>query len=182
MHVRAAELRSFLISTLCSLKVIVDCDTVLSTLILKGDDVQHVEKFPGPIMQWSEELYRPVFSPLGQFWARENDYVLGNLKFGGNAQAITKNKFVHHTSFLWDFKEHHMDVLKMPFKQPEYRQGREHMDFLCSLQQKFSDREAFIMAMKSAIENAGFNVQPGSLEDAESALQREHIKSTRLLS
>lgn len=56
------------------------------------------------------------------------------------------------------------------------------MDFLCSLQQKFSDREAFIMAMKSAIENAGFNVQPGSLEDAESALQREHIKSTRLLS
>jgi len=78
MHVRAAELRSFLISTLCSLKVIVDCDTVLSTLILKGDDVQHVEKFPGPIMQWSEELYRPVFSPLGQFWARENGVILSD--------------------------------------------------------------------------------------------------------
>ena len=32
---------------------------------------------------------------------RENDYVLGDVKFGGNAQAVTRGDFVHHTSFLW---------------------------------------------------------------------------------
>jgi len=41
---------------------------------------------------------------------RENDYVLGPRKMGGNAQSIIKNRWVHHTSFLWDF-----DVLKMRY-------------------------------------------------------------------
>ena len=31
-----------------------------------------VECFPRPLMRWSEDFYRPVFSPFGDFLLREN--------------------------------------------------------------------------------------------------------------
>ena len=51
---------------------------------------------PRAIMSWSEGFYRPLLGHLAgsaaaeSFRARENDYVLGDLKFAGNAQAITR--------------------------------------------------------------------------------------------
>ena len=51
---------------------------------------------PRAIMAWSEGFYRPLVGALAgptaaaAFRARENDYVLGDLKFAGNAQAITR--------------------------------------------------------------------------------------------
>ncbi len=42
-------------------------------------------------------------------------------KFGGNAQAITGRRFLHHTSFLWDFDAGRMGLLKQPRRAPEYR-------------------------------------------------------------
>lgn len=49
------------------------------------------------------------------------DYVFGDRKFGGNAQSITKNRWVHHTSFLWDYEAKNMSYLKLPAKAPQYR-------------------------------------------------------------
>lgn len=49
------------------------------------------------------------------------DYAFGSRKFGGNAQSITKNRWVHHTSFLWDYDVSNMDYLKLPMRAPEYR-------------------------------------------------------------
>lgn len=49
------------------------------------------------------------------------DYVLGQLKFGGNAQAITGRRWLHHTSFLWDYDPAHMALLQHPRKKPKYR-------------------------------------------------------------
>ena len=40
---------------------------------------------------------------LNLFNLRENDYIYDDRKFGGNAQSISKNRFVHHTSFLYDY-------------------------------------------------------------------------------
>lgn len=54
-------------------------------------------------------------------------------KIGGNAQTITKDRWVHHTSFLWDFDNLNMNYLQMPKKRPEYRQSRPHGDFLRKL-------------------------------------------------
>ena len=56
--------------------------------------------YPEEIMRWSAEIYRDV---IPQFHLRENDYVLGNLKFGGNAQYICKESWIHHTTLLWDY-------------------------------------------------------------------------------
>ena len=50
-----------------------------------------------------------------------SDYVFGTHKFGGNAQSITKNRWIHHTSFLWDYDVRNMAYLKLPKRAPEYR-------------------------------------------------------------
>lgn len=50
------------------------------------------------------------------------DYAFGTHKFGGNAQAITSKRWVHHTSFLWDYDRENMLALKDPAKQPKYRE------------------------------------------------------------
>lgn len=67
------------------------------------------------------------------FALRENDYVVGDHKCGGNAQGISRDRFVHHTSFLWDFSDANMALLRMPAKVPDYRSQRAHTDFLCKL-------------------------------------------------
>ncbi|KAL2928872.1 Highly reducing polyketide synthase sdnO [Bienertia sinuspersici] len=55
----------------------------------------------------------------------QEDYVFGNLKFGGNAQSITKNRWIHHTSFLWDYEDANMTYLRIPQRAPKYRQSTE---------------------------------------------------------
>jgi lipoate-protein ligase A len=50
--------------------------------------------------------------------------VYGERKFGGNAQAITGRRWLHHTSFLWDYTPGRMAALAQPAKQPAYRQVR----------------------------------------------------------
>lgn len=53
--------------------------------------------------------------------AQHADYTFDEQKFGGNAQAITKQRWLHHTSFLWDFDDHNMALLKHPSRVPKYR-------------------------------------------------------------
>ena len=52
--------------------VVVDGDTVFSTLILQAAAVPGVECYPRPIMRWSEDFYRPVFGAHGDFSLREH--------------------------------------------------------------------------------------------------------------
>ena len=78
-------------------------------------------------MAWSEAFYAPVFGRLlaaggPAFGLRENDYCLGAAKVGGNAQALSRGRFVHHTSFLWDYRPDAMALLQHPPKAPEYRE------------------------------------------------------------
>ncbi|PNX77271.1 lipoate-protein ligase A-like protein [Trifolium pratense] len=101
--------------------VIVDNGTIFVTLICNKDAVPNVQPFPRPIMSWSGLLYSKVFEGIADFQLRENDYAFGDRKFGGNAQSITKNRWIHHTSFLWDYEVKNMSYLKLPAKAPKYR-------------------------------------------------------------
>lgn len=67
------------------------------------------------------------------FELRENDYVLGDRKMGGNAQTIVKNGWLHHTSFLWNYEPENMQYLTLPNRRPDYRKDRTHDDFLVKL-------------------------------------------------
>jgi lipoate-protein ligase A len=122
--------------------VVVDGDTLFTSLIFAADALPGVACYPAPLMSWSESFYRGVFHDLPDFALRENgescfavaahrtqlctrpDYVLGARKFGGNAQCISKGRWVHHTSFLWDYQPALMACLRMPPRAPEYRQAR----------------------------------------------------------
>ncbi|KAI3462401.1 hypothetical protein Pfo_019064 [Paulownia fortunei] len=123
--------------------VIVDQGTIFVTFICNKDAVPGLQSYPQPIMSWSSLLYKKVFQGVGDFSLRENDYALGNRKFGGNAQSITKNRWVHHTSFLWDYEMSNMGYLKLPKRAPEYRQARGHLEFICRMKDYIS-RSNFI--------------------------------------
>ena len=112
-------------------------------------------------MDWTQSIYGPVFlkaikkkTPDIKFNLREHDYVLGDLKIGGNAQSISKDRFVHHTSFLWNFLPERMEYLKQPNKQPEYRGNRTHVDFLTTIKDNVDcDKEEFEDAIRNSLKS-----------------------------
>ncbi|XP_004491820.1 uncharacterized protein [Cicer arietinum] len=159
--------------------VVVDHDTIFVTLICNKDAVPNVQPFPRPIMSWSGLLYSKVFEGLADFHLRENDYVFGDRKFGGNAQSITKHRWIHHTSFLWDYGGQNMSYLKLPAKAPKYRSTRDHMDFVCRMKEHIP-RSEFIERTIKAI-GAEFSVIPISLESINIHSVSEYVHSTRLL-
>ncbi len=62
------------------------------------------------------------------------DLVLEDRKCGGSAQRRLKRWFMVHCSILYDFSiERIVRYLTIPPRQPEYRQGRSHEDFLRNL-------------------------------------------------
>lgn len=62
------------------------------------------------------------------------DLVLCGRKFGGSAQRRLKNWFLVHCSILYDLPvETIARYLALPERQPAYRQGRSHEDFLSNL-------------------------------------------------
>ncbi|CAI5525646.1 unnamed protein product [Closterium sp. Naga37s-1] len=102
--------------------VVLDGGSVLTSLICRRGAVPNLPLYPRPIMEWSEGLLQPAMTNVPGFALRDNDYVVGDLKVGGNAQSITGSSFLHHTSFLWDFCSHRMALLQQPSRAPEYRQ------------------------------------------------------------
>ena len=53
--------------------VVTDEQTIFTTVILQSAALPtHVECYPRPLMQWTEKLYSPAFSPYGHFNLQEN--------------------------------------------------------------------------------------------------------------
>jgi len=147
--------------------VIVDHRAFFTSLIMSADDLE-IKPYPRNIMEWSETVFKPVFSEIissdAEFSLRENDYVIGDLKVGGNAQSITRGRFVHHTSFLWDFDAENMKYLLMPSKRPEYRGDRSHDDFLTRLCLHIPSRESFLERLEAELSDK-FDLKYVSQED-----------------
>lgn len=150
--------------------VVIDEETLFITFI---GDMPHPT--PSKIHLYAESKLSPLFSHF-PFALRENDYVLGDKKFGGNAQYIAKNRFLHHSSLLWTFNPDLMAVLQMPKKTPSYRQGRPHHDFLTTLEPHFPSKEAFFSTLKSSLSS----VETPSIEELEQLLQTPHRQALSL--
>jgi lipoate-protein ligase A len=141
--------------------VIVDEDTLFMTFILNKDKLP-ISPFPEPILRWSAYFYTKAWN-IPQFHLIENDYAIGRKKCGGNAQYIQKERWLHHTSFLWDYKPENMTFLQLPEKRPKYRENRVHSDFLCKLKDFETSREDLIDQFKAELERQ-FSVQPIQLD------------------
>lgn len=155
--------------------VFVDEHTLFVTLILNRSTVPTAE-FPKEVMEWSRELYKKL--PFG---LQDNDYVIENRKCGGNAQYFTKYRFVHHTSFLWDYTPHHMDYLLHPPKMPAYREDRPHKEFLCTLKPFFCTQMDFVSTLLKTM-GERFEILHRTLDEAKTFQLKEHRVSTEQLS
>jgi lipoate---protein ligase len=159
--------------------VLVDKNTIFVTFICNADECG-VKPYPQEIMEWTSDFYEETLATL-PFSLRENDYLLENKKFGGNAQYIRKKRFVHHSSLLWDFDSLLMEkTLKFPPKSPEYRKHRSHKDFLCILKNLFESKlhfqKAFIESLKKR-----FNVSTSDLNELSPFLKSPFRQGTKIL-
>lgn len=158
--------------------VYIDHDTLFVTLILNQDSAPP-QPFPQQILCWTKELYQPLINHPS-FCVRENDYVIGEHKFGGNAQYIIKKRWLHHTSLLWNYCLEKMNHLSLPSKRPEYRENRSHSDFLCTLKPLFESRPHFWTQWEDSL-SGFFDVKKTAVDDAEYILTKPHRKATTLL-
>jgi lipoate-protein ligase A len=101
----------------------------------------------------------------------ENDFTFGGRKVAGNAQAISRDRWVHHTSFLWDYKAARMKLLKEPEKRPDYRGDRKHSNFLTPLISLGYKRSHFVEGIEDALASRGIEPQPAGLHAAPSNVQ-----------
>lgn len=153
--------------------VVVEPTTVFVTLILNHDRLP-VSPFPKEVLNWTDSLYKNL-----PFSLKENDYVIGHKKCGGNAQYFAKKRIVHHTSFVFDYSHDHMNLLHMPPKMPAYREARSHTEFIECLKHHFESPQAFSKAILNAI-SQNFILDPCPLDQAQVHLLQSHRKSTCL--
>jgi lipoate---protein ligase len=150
--------------------VIVDENTVFVTFICNKAEYPF-PAYPEPILRWAESMLAPAIEGLK---LRENDFVLGERKCGGNALYIRRERWLVHTSLLWDYDPSRMSLLKHPPKTPAYRAGRPHEDFVCKLADHFKDRDEWMASLKkhflSQMQEMEFTGTTAGLPCSESSL------------
>ena len=132
-----------------------DSNTFFITLLLARAAVPHLQPYPQPLLEYTSRLYAPVFDALSGgredgFNVRGNDYCFGQRKFAGNAQSITRDKLLHHTSFLYTVDTLTLtQLLLMPptSRRPAYRADRPHSEFVTSVAEWMGAGEGEIMSV-----------------------------------
>lgn len=156
--------------------VVVDSDTLFVTFIVNTKDVPIAAPFPQHIMQWTSQIYSQIIPSLA---LKENDYVIGNKKCGGNAQHICKKRWLHHSTFLWDYDPAKMNVLTLPNRRPTYRADRQHTDFVCTLKEHFPEYHPIENTFAHRLETL-LPCHTVTTKNALYALEMPHRKSTRI--
>lgn len=158
--------------------VVIDENTLFFTLVCQSNALP-IHPFPRPLMQWTAELYRPLF-PDKPFYLQDNDYVMGEKKWGGNAQSIVKGRWLHHSSLLWDYHPERMDYLLLPEKMPAYRKKRGHHDFLCCLKDHWVHSTSFQTEMLNTLEKH-FLLKQSGIEELNRIASQPHRKATSII-
>lgn len=158
--------------------VFVDEETLFVTFIFNQQALP-VHPYPETIMRWTEALYRPLFAPH-PFALLENDYVMGHLKFGGNAQSIIKQRWLHHSSFLWNYQPSNMNYLRLPLRRPHYRKSRPHTDFLCKLSDLYPCRKNLQQKLVNLLQQQ-YEIERTTVQQLDALLTQPHRQATQLL-
>ncbi|NGX40165.1 MAG: Lipoate-protein ligase LplJ [Chlamydiae bacterium] len=155
--------------------VVVDEETLFISFLCQSDS-HPFAPYPEPIMRWTEEIYKEAFA-LPNFQLKENDYVIGEKKCGGNAQYLRKQRWLHHSTFLWDYKKSRMDLLLHPKRTPKYREKRSHEEFITRLSEHLPSKEEFIQRFLEVLDRR-HPLTELSLDAALSLLDQPHRQST----
>lgn len=123
-----------------------------------------------------------------EFLLNENDYCVGQRKWGGNAQSLVKDRFLHHTSILWQTDLKRMErYLRLPplEMRPEYRRDRPHSDFVVGLQEVLREGMQVEDVWDSVVERVEGMFEHVEEADAVSVVEDlrklEYRKSTELV-
>ena len=135
--------------------VIVDEETVFVTFICNKTDFAFAP-YPEPILRFAAAQLKLSLPDLE---LKENDFVVGDKKCGGNALYIKKDRWLIHTSFLWSYAPDRMALLKHPAKAPSYRGDRSHVDFLCPVSSLLPCKRGWMDLMaETLIDRSSFNI------------------------
>lgn len=102
-----------------------------------------------------DEAHRHVLGIVGKAVSRfaagvehagTSDLAIGGQKFSGNSVRCKREHLLYHGTLLYNFDLSLVArLLRMPPRQPEYREGRGHLDFVMNLPVAASDlRQALI--------------------------------------
>jgi lipoate-protein ligase A len=155
--------------------VVVDENTLFFSLIVQKEKVFDSSS-PREIMKWIEGKIKPAFPST--FALTENDFTLEDKKIGGNAQYLQKDRWLHHTTFLFDYHPERMATLKIPSKKPLYRGDRPHSDFITTLKAHYPNMEDLAAKLMSCFAPE-FNLQITSLNESLTHLEKPHRSSTQ---
>lgn len=156
-----------------------DEDTIFLSFIMQKN-ISNQPISPKSISQWTESILKPILKIEG-FRLKENDYVIHEKKFGGNAQYIRKNCWLHHSCIVWKYCKKTMQrYLKHPPKEPKYRAKRKHGDFICQLSDYFTSKKHFLEVLQRGIHH-DFYVEETDRNSLKNLLKQEHRKSTKIL-
>lgn len=152
--------------------VFIDENSLLVTWIMNSPITESAHS----LLMWTHKIYAPIFPET--FAITDNDYTVENKKIGGNAQYIQKNRWVHHTTFLWDMDIHKLNrYLPIPQKQPAYRKQRSHADFLTTIRPWFRNQEDFFSQLKQSARHF-FHWETLSQEMVQKMIDQPHRQST----
>lgn len=158
--------------------VVVDHNTLFLTFIF-NPTAHNFQPFPEPILKWSHSFYQQALNIEG-FSLKENDYTIFDKKVAGNAQYLKKNRWLHHTTFLYDFNPHLMNCLKQPSLAPKYRNERSHFEFLTTLKSYFATKADFIESIKQKLMQE-FHLQEVPITTLENKVFAKHRKTTQMI-
>jgi lipoate-protein ligase A len=80
------------------------------------------------------------------------DLTIAGRKISGNALRVKRDWLIYHGTLLIDMPLHWIErYLLEPPKQPEYRQRREHREFVESLGRSLEDRAGFLSAFQRSL-------------------------------
>ncbi len=157
--------------------VLVDEGTLFVSFIGNREFLHPVPCYPEPILRWAEQIFAPIFVDTN-FALRDNDFVLGEKKCGGNAQYLQKDRWLLHTSFLWNYEDHRMELLQHPRKTPSYRAERKHTDFMCRLCEIFPCRDQWIQTLIGELAKH-YSVSPLEVASLLPLLAQPHRQATK---
>jgi lipoate-protein ligase A len=105
-----------------------------------------------PLLRTVNSSNRYILNRIGQAlsdahpgieFAGTSDLAIGGRKFSGNAQQRKQRHLLHHGTLLYDFDLALVGrYVRLPKRQPSYRHGRNHVDFLLNLSVSVSDLKA----------------------------------------
>lgn len=158
--------------------VVIDQSTLFISFIFSKKDLDFGIS-PKALLEWSLAIYRPMFHPK-DFSFTENDYTIGDRKVGGNAHYFAKERWLHHTTFLWDYNPALMALLKIPKKIPEYRMGRDHLSFIDSLKNHYPSKKGLVDRLAVELERS-FQVEYIDKDYVDMIRELPHRKSVQQL-